>query len=67
MTRSTLANSALGLLVALCLSACASSETTPSLSRLHPIIADGLDIGAMNTVFVHGYGEIKSRAIDHMR
>src|SRR3954468_24338000 len=59
-----LATSVLAFIAAVGVLACASPDATPSVSRLHPVIVDGLDIGAMNTVFVHGYGEIKSRAID---
>jgi carboxyl-terminal processing protease len=61
--RVSLRKPVLALALVLGLGACADSEP-PNVDRVRPIIVDGLDINAMNTVFVHGYGEIKARAIE---
>ncbi|MBX7198721.1 MAG: PDZ domain-containing protein [Rhodospirillaceae bacterium] len=52
----------------LSLAACAGGESTRRIStdsrRLQPVIMDGLNLTAMNQVFVKGFSEIKDRMID---
>ena len=55
---------ALALAVATFLTACAG--TLPDNERLlatRRITVDGLDVSAMNTVFIKGFSEIKDRAL----
>ncbi len=63
-----LAPIALTIAALLTLAACAGGETTRRIAtdnrRLQPVIMDGLNLTAMNQVFVKGFSEIKDRMID---